>query len=158
MRVGLGYDIHRLAGGRPFPVGGVLIESVRGPLGHSDGDVLLHATIDALLGAAGLGDIGSHFSPDDAQWKDVSSLTLVEHTLKSVKGAGYEVYNLDATVILERPKLAPYIHRIRQTMAEALQLPIAHVNVKAKTNEGLDTLGRGQAVAAHAVVLLEESA
>lgn len=156
MRVGIGYDIHRLAGGRPFPVGGVLIESVRGPLGHSDGDVLLHATIDALMGAAGLGDIGSDFPPEDAQWEGVSSLTLVEHTMKSVKEAGFEVYNLDATVILERPKLNPYIHRIRQTMAKALELPIAHVNVKAKTNEGLDALGRGQAVAAHVVVLLEE--
>lgn len=157
MRVGIGYDIHRLGGGRPFLLGGVTLPSGHGPVGHSDGDALVHAVIDALLGAAGLGDIGTHFPPEDARWQGAASLDLLRLTLRLVKEAGYRVHNVDATVLLEQPKLAPFLPQMRTTLAEALELSLERVSVKAKTNEGLDTLGQGRAVAAQAVALLEEA-
>ncbi|MBI2887485.1 MAG: 2-C-methyl-D-erythritol 2,4-cyclodiphosphate synthase [Chloroflexi bacterium] len=157
MRVGIGYDIHRLAGGRPFLLGGVVIQAPHGPVGHSDGDVLLHAIIDALLGAAGLGDIGRHFPPGDPQWRDVASARLLERTLKLVHQGQFEPYNVDVTIVLERPKLAPYMATMTAALAKVMGLPVERVNLKAKTNEGLDALGQGRAVAAHAVVLLREA-
>ena len=156
MRVGTGYDIHRLGGGRPFLLGGIRIESAQGPVAHSDGDVLVHAIIDAMLGATGLGDIGGHFAPSEPRWQGAAGSTLLDHTLGLVHEAGFQVYNLDSTVILEQPKLAPYIPQIRENLARLLGIAPGTVNVKAKTNEGLDALGQGRAVAAHAVVLLVE--
>ena len=154
MRTGIGYDIHRLVAGRPLVLGGVTIPWETGPLGHSDGDVLLHAIIDAMLGAAGQGDIGKHFPPSDARWKDRSSLALLARTTELVFGLGFRVQNLDATVVLEQPKLQPHIPAMRSAIATALRVGDELVNIKAKTNEGLDAVGRGEAVAAHAIVLL----
>ena len=156
MRVGTGYDIHRLGGGRAFLLGGIRIASAQGPVAHSDGDVLVHAVIDAMLGAAGLGDIGSHFPPSEPRWQGAAGATLLEHTLRLMHEAGFQVYNLDTTVILEQPKLAPYVPQIRENLAQLLGIAPEMVSVKAKTNEGLDALGQGRAVAAHAVVLLVE--
>ncbi len=156
MRIGTGYDIHRLAGGVPFFLGGVAIEYPRGPVGHSDGDVLLHAIIDAVLGAAGMGDIGRHFPPDAPEWRGVASSDLLRHTGVLVRKSGFRVHNIDATVILERPRLAAAIPAICSAIAATLEMEVAAVNVKAKTNEGIGAVGRGRAVAAHAVALLEE--
>lgn len=154
-RIGVGYDVHRLTGGRPFPIGGVLIPYPLGPEGHSDGDVLIHAIIDALLGAAALGDIGAHYPSNDPQWSGIASTILLERTCHLIKEAGYRVGNIDASVILEKPRLAPYLPQVRQTLADTMGLEVGQVSVKAKTNEGLDALGRGNGVAAHAVILLE---
>jgi 2-C-methyl-D-erythritol 2,4-cyclodiphosphate synthase len=158
VRVGQGYDIHRLAGGRPLVLGGVVIPHSQGPSGHSDADPLIHALIDALLGAAGLGDIGAHFPPDDPRWRDAPGAQLLERTLTLVAGAGFRPHNVDATVIVERPVLAPHIVGIRGSLAGLLGLDVGRVNVKAKTNEGFDALGQRRAVAAQVVVLLEEPA
>ena len=155
VRVGVGYDVHRLAGGNPFILGGVRIDYPLGPVGHSDGDVLIHAVIDALLGAAALGDIGAHFPDVDTQWRGIASTVLLEHTCRMIDTAGYKVGNVDATVVLERPKLAPYMQQMRQALADTMKIAVDQVSVKAKTNEGLDAAGRGQAVVAHAVALLE---
>ena len=154
MRVGIGYDIHRLVEGRALVLGGVTIPWAAGPLGHSDGDVLLHAIIDALLGAAGLGDIGLHFPSSDLRWQDADSIALLAQTAEKVFSIGFQVQNVDATIVLERPKLLPHIPVMKQTIAGALNLQEDFVNIKAKTNEGLDAVGEGRAVAAHAVVLL----
>lgn len=156
MRIGIGYDIHRLVEGRPFVLGGVTLPYPQGPLGHSDGDALLHAIIDALLGAAGLGDIGTLFPPDDKAWEGAQSIELLRLAYEQVQGAGYRVHNVDSTVLLERPKLATHIPQMRAAIAAALLIAPDRVSVKAKTNEGLDAVGRGEAIAAHAVVLLEE--
>ena len=153
-RVGIGYDIHRLGGGRPLLIGGVAVPYPQGPVGHSDGDVLLHAVIDALLGAAGLGDIGSHFPPQDERWRGADSRDLLVRTLAIVGKAGYEVGNIDATVVLERPRLAGYMEAIREGIARDAGIEAGSVNVKAKSNEGLNAVGEGRAIAAHAVVLL----
>jgi len=156
LRVGIGYDIHRLAGGRPLILGGVVIPYPAGPVGHSDGDVLLHALIDALLGAAGLGDIGRHFPPSDNQWHGAASRELLTGTMGLILKAGFEVENVDATVVLEQPRLAGYLPRMADCIAEAVGVSPDRVNVKAKTNEGLDAIGERRAVAAHAAVLLHE--
>jgi 2-C-methyl-D-erythritol 2,4-cyclodiphosphate synthase len=155
MRVGIGYDVHRFAEGRPLVLGGVTIEGETGLGGHSDADVLLHAIIDASLGAAGLGDIGSHFPDDDPQWQDAVSAALLERTLSLVRDAGFAPQNIDATVIAERPRLAPHIPAMRERIAGLTGLAESAVNVKAKTNEGLGEIGRGEAIAALAVVLVE---
>jgi len=157
MRVGIGYDIHRFQEGRRLLLGGVEIPGETGLAGHSDADVLLHAIVDALLGAAGLGDLGQHFPPADPQWKDASSLDLLARTLALVREAGFDVENIDATVIAERPKLAPHIPAMRQHIAEALGIAAGRVNVKATTNEGLGAIGRGEGIAAMAVALLTEA-
>lgn len=157
MRVGQGYDIHRLAGGRPFVLGGVVIPHGQGPSGHSDGDPLIHALIDALLGAAGLGDIGAHFPPGDPRWRDAPGILLLERTLALVTGAGFRLHNMDATVIVERPVLAPHITGVRERLAGLLGLEVGSVNVKAKTNEGFGALGQRRAVAVQVVVLLREA-
>jgi len=157
LRVGIGYDIHRLVPGRRFVLGGVALPAERGPLGHSDGDALLHAIIDALLGAAGLGDIGQRFPPGDPAWKDADSRFLAAETASALRTLGWRIANVDATVVLERPKLAPYVDAMREAIAGALGIETACVSVKAKTNEGLDAAGAGEAVVAQAVALLERA-
>lgn len=156
-RVGTGYDLHRLVAGRRLVVGGVEVPSDRGPLGHSDGDVALHAVIDAMLGAAGLGDIGRHFPNDEAQWKDASSLDLLEQTTALVARRGFEVGNVDVTVVLEAPRLRAHIDAMRSAIARVLGVDMERVSVKGKTNEGVDAVGRGEAIAAHAAVLLRRA-
>ncbi|MBW4699064.1 MAG: 2-C-methyl-D-erythritol 2,4-cyclodiphosphate synthase [Aphanocapsa lilacina HA4352-LM1] len=156
MRIGNGYDFHRLVAGRRLILGGVEIPYHLGLLGHSDADLLTHAITDALLGAACLGDIGQHFPPGNPQWQDVSSLLLLSKVLELVGGRGLRLSNVDAVVVAERPKLAPHILAIRQSLAGALGLPLDRLSVKATTNEGLGPVGEGLAMACHAVVLLEE--
>ena len=155
IRVGSGWDLHRLVEGRPLRLGGVEIPSPKGEEAHSDGDVLLHAVIDALLGAAALGDIGTHFPPSDSRWKDADSRHLLRLTLALLTREGWQIGNLDCTVVLESPKLGPHKETIRQTLAEDLDLPVTAVSVKAKTKEGVDAAGRGEAVEAFAAVLIE---
>lgn len=154
-RVGQGWDIHRLVPGRALVLGGVELPSELGELGHSDGDVLYHAIVDAMLGAIGAGDIGRHFPPSDPRWKDVPSRVFAEGAAAILAGAGWRLVNVDSTVILERPRLAPYIDRIRASMAGTLGLPVEAVSVKAKTHEGVDAAGRLEAIEAQAVVLVE---
>ncbi|MBK1727272.1 2-C-methyl-D-erythritol 2,4-cyclodiphosphate synthase [Halorhodospira neutriphila] len=156
MRIGQGFDVHRFAdGGDGFRLGGVPIPYHRGLLAHSDGDVLLHAVTDALLGGAGLGDIGSHFPDDDPQWQDADSALLLRRAVEQVAGQGWSPVNVDATVIAQAPKLAPYVAAMRQATADALALPAQAVNVKATTSERLGFTGRGEGIAALAVILLE---
>ena len=155
-RVGTGYDLHRLVDGRPLIIGGVTIPSARGPLAHSDGDVACHAATDAVLGAATLGDIGHHFPDSDPRWKGASSIALLRHAVAMVTEQRYQVSNLDVTVILESPRIRDYIDAMRAGMAGALDIDVARVSIKGKTNEGVDAIGRGEAIAAHAVVLLKE--
>ena len=155
MRVGIGYDYHRLEAGRKLVLGGVEIPFSKGLAGHSDGDVLTHAVCDALLGAAGLGDIGQHFPDTDPQWKDASSLTLLAQVVERLRAKGLRVAQVDSVIIAEAPKLAPHFARMRETLARALDVAPAEVNVKAKTTEGLEAVGRGEAMAAQAVVTLE---
>jgi 2-C-methyl-D-erythritol 2,4-cyclodiphosphate synthase len=158
MRVGTGYDIHRFDPSRTLVLGGVHFEGEPGLAGHSDADVLLHAIIDALLGAAALGDIGTHFPPNDPQWADANSLRLLEDTLAKLADQGLTVGNIDATLIAEKPRLAAHIAEIRDRIADVLAVDPSRVNVKATTNEGLGAIGRGEGIAAIAVTLLEETA
>jgi 2-C-methyl-D-erythritol 2,4-cyclodiphosphate synthase len=151
---GIGYDRHRFAAGRRLVLGGVEIPHERGLEGHSDADVLTHAVIDALLGAAGLGDIGEHFPDTDPRYRDADSLGLLETVLTTVIAAGFEVENVDSTVIMEAPKLGPHRQEIRERLALALNLPVRRVNVKATTGEGMGFVGRGEGVAALAVASL----
>ncbi len=153
-RVGTGYDLHRLVSGRPLVVGGVTVPADRGPLGHSDGDVACHAVTDAILGAACLGDIGRHFPDSDPRWKGASSLDLLRDAVAMVAAQGFGIGNVDVTVILETPRLRDHIDGMRSAMARALGIDVSRVSVKAKTNEGMDAVGRGDAIAAHATVLL----
>jgi len=153
-RAGTGYDLHRLVPDRPLVVGGVVIPSDRGAFGHSDADVVCHAVIDAMLGAAALGDIGRHFPDSDPCWKNASSLDLLARAARLVAAGGYEVGNVDVTVVLEKPKISGYIDRMRSAMAEALGIDAARVSIKGKTNEGVDAIGRGEAIAAHAIALV----
>lgn len=155
MRIGFGYDSHRLATGRKLILGGVPIPFELGLLGHSDADVLIHALCDAILGAVGAGDIGRHFPDTDAAYRDISSLLLLKRVVGIAAGRGYRVSNADATVVLERPKLAPYLGEMAKHIAEILGIPAARVSVKAKTNEGMGLTGAGEGAAAFAVVLLE---
>ncbi len=157
MRAGTGYDLHRLVEGRPLLLGGVAIPSDRGALGHSDADIVCHAVTDAVLGAACAGDIGRHYPDTDARWKDASSLVLLRESVGYVRSLGFEVVNVDVSVILERPKIAGHIAAIRRSLAAALGIDEGRVSVKGKTNEGLDAVGRGEAVAAHAVALLRRA-
>ncbi|MDR0399576.1 MAG: 2-C-methyl-D-erythritol 2,4-cyclodiphosphate synthase [Treponema sp.] len=154
-RIGLGRDLHRLVLGRPFLLGGLRLESERGELGHSDGDVLAHAVTDALLGAAGLGDIGALFPPSDPQWRDADSLELLKKAWALVKGQGWDLVNLDCVVCCEEPRLLPRREEIRASLAGALGVPPARVFVKGKTAEGLGPVGEGRAVEALAICLLE---
>jgi len=155
MRIGVGYDVHRLAAGRPLILGGVTIPHEKGLDGHSDADVLLHAIGDALLGAAALGDIGAHFPDTDAEWEGADSLKLLRRVGAAVQGAGYRPHNVDATVVLERPKLRPHIDAMRANTAGALGMDVGRVSVKATTNEGLGPVGAEEGAVAHAVCTLQ---
>lgn len=155
MRIGHGYDVHRLVEGRKLILGGVDIPYEKGLLGHSDADVLLHAISDALLGAAALGDIGKHFPPDDPEFLDADSLMLLKKVNALLKEKGYTVGNVDATVIAQRPKLLPYIEEMRKAIAAALEVPLDCVSVKATTEEKLGFTGSGDGIAAHSVALIE---
>lgn len=157
MRIGHGYDVHRLVPGRPLILGGVTVPSEVGLLGHSDADVLTHAIIDALLGAAALGDIGAHFPDTDDRWKGANSIDLLRLVHRQLTDAGYAVGNVDATVVLQRPKLRPHIDEIRTTLARALRCSIGRVSVKATTGEGMGFVGTGEGAVAHAVCLLTPS-
>jgi 2-C-methyl-D-erythritol 4-phosphate cytidylyltransferase / 2-C-methyl-D-erythritol 2,4-cyclodiphosphate synthase len=153
-RAGVGYDLHRLVSGRPLVLGGVTLPSDRGALGHSDADVVCHAVTDAILGAACLGDIGRHFPDSDPLWKDASSLDLLRRAAALVAEGGFEVGNVDVTVILESPKIRDYVDAMRAAVAGAIGVDVARVSIKGKTNEGVDAVGRGEAVAAHAIALI----
>jgi 2-C-methyl-D-erythritol 2,4-cyclodiphosphate synthase len=155
---GIGYDSHRLAAGRRLVIGGVEIPHARGLDGHSDADVLAHAVTDALLGAAGLGDIGEHFPDTDERWRDADSIELLEAAVGMVRSHGLEVLNVDCTVIMQEPKLAPYREAIRARIAAAVGVEPARVNVKASTGEGIGFVGRGEGVAALAVAGLQSRA
>ena len=153
-RAGIGYDLHKLVEGRKLILGGIEIPFEKGLLGHSDADVLSHAITDALLGAAALGDIGTHFPDTDPEWEGASSLELLQRVVEMITTDGYSIRNIDAVVIAERPKLGPHIGRIREALGRALRISIECISVKAKTNEGLGIVGRGEAIAAQAVVLI----
>ena len=157
MRVGIGYDYHRLEAGRKLILGGVEIPHSKGLAGHSDGDVLTHAICDALLGAAGLGDLGQHFPDTDPKWKGASSLKLLAQVVEMLRAQGLRPTQVDSVVLAEEPKLAPHFVRMRETLARVLGVEPAEVNVKAKTTEGLEALGRGEAMAAQAIALLESA-
>ena len=156
-RIGSGHDTHRLVAGRPLILGGVRIESDRGAQGHSDGDALSHALADAILGAVCEGDLGVHFPDSDQQWKNADSLQLLARVYWLARERGYHLVNADATIMLERPKLREHIATMRETLATTLQVDVSCVSVKAKTGEGLDAVGRGEAVTVAAVVLLQQS-
>ena len=156
MRIGSGYDVHKLAEGRDCIIGGVKIPYEKGLLGHSDADVLLHAIADALLGAAALGDIGRHFPDNDPQYKGADSRKLLSRVLGLILGEGYCIINIDATIIAQKPKMAPHIEQMRKNIAETLQIDLKQINVKATTEEGLGFTGAGLGIAASAVCLLEE--
>jgi 2-C-methyl-D-erythritol 2,4-cyclodiphosphate synthase len=155
-RVGIGYDLHRLAAGRKLILGGIELPFDKGPEGHSDGDALAHAICDALLGAAGLGDIGTHFPDTDPQWKGSPSLIFLEHVRGLLAERHLRIAHIDAIVIAERPKLGTHFPAMREALAGALDVEPSRINLKAKTNEGVDAVGRGEAIAAQAVAMLEE--
>ena len=157
LRIGHGYDVHRLVEGRPLILGGMAVPYEKGLDGHSDADVLLHAIMDALLGAAALGDIGRHFPDSDPAYAGVSSMVLLKSVGGILKHAGYAVVNIDATVLAQAPKLAPYIEEMRRRIAEALGIDYDRVSVKATTEEGLGFTGEGRGIAAHAVALIEKT-
>ncbi|MBI5474166.1 MAG: 2-C-methyl-D-erythritol 2,4-cyclodiphosphate synthase [Ignavibacteriae bacterium] len=150
-RVGIGFDVHRLAAGRKLVLGGVEIPHEKGLDGHSDADVLLHAIMDALVGAAALGDIGKHFPNTDPRYKDISSLTLLKHVGNLLAGEKYSIVNIDATVVLEKPKILPFVEQMRRNIASTLFIDVEQVSVKATTNEGLGFIGHGEGAVAHAV-------
>jgi 2-C-methyl-D-erythritol 2,4-cyclodiphosphate synthase len=157
MRIGHGYDVHRLTAGRKLVVGGVEIPYVLGLDGHSDADVLVHAVMDALLGAAAMGDIGKLFPDSDPQYSGISSILLLETVARRLKDAGYRVGNVDATIVAQKPKMAPYLPEMVQILAKSLQVPVDRVNIKATTEEHLGFTGREEGIAAHAVCLLMET-
>ena len=154
-RVGQGYDLHRLVSGRPLVLGGVRVPHARGLDGHSDADVLAHAVGDALLGALGDGDLGTHFPSSDERWRDASGATLLGEITRRVAGAGFAIGNVDATLIAQEPRLAPHRVEIQEGLAKQLGIDAARVNVKLKSTDGLGAIGRGECIAAQAVVLLE---
>lgn len=154
MRVGLGYDVHKLVENRRLILGGVDIPYEKGLLGHSDADVLLHAIMDAMLGAAALGDIGKHFPDTDPAYSGISSIKLLEHTASLIKAHGYTVGNIDATIIAQRPKMAPHIDAMRENVAAAAGVPKESINIKATTEEGLGFTGSGEGISSQAICLL----
>lgn len=155
MRIGHGYDVHRLVEGRKCIIGGVDIESPLGLLGHSDADVLLHAISDAILGAAAMGDIGHLFPDTDDKWKGADSLKLLEEVVRQVNDRGYSIVNIDSTILAQAPKMAPYIYDMRKNIAEACKIDVDSVSVKATTEEGLGFTGTKQGIAAHAVCIID---
>ncbi len=156
VRCGIGYDLHRRETGRKLIIGGIELAFDKGPAGHSDGDVLAHALCDALLGAAGLGDIGTHFPDTDPKWKGANSLIFLEHAKKLLAEKNFAIEHVDAVVILERPKLGPHFPKMREALARALGVPAEKIHLKAKTNEGVDAVGRGEAIAAQVVATISE--
>ncbi len=154
-RAGIGYDLHRLAEGRKLILGGIELPFHKGPVGHSDGDALAHALCDALLGAAGLGDIGTHFPDTDPKWKDVSSLRFLERVRDLLAEHEFRIAHIDAIIITEKPKLGPHFPAMREALAKSLGISASTINLKAKTNEGVDAIGRGEAIAAQVIVTLE---
>jgi 2-C-methyl-D-erythritol 2,4-cyclodiphosphate synthase len=154
VRCGIGYDLHRLAEGRKLIIGGIELPFDKGPVGHSDGDVLAHALCDALLGAAGLGDIGTHFPDSDPKWKGANSLRFLEHARKLLDEKRFTIEHVDAVVVLERPKLGPHFSKMREALGKSLGVPAEKIHLKAKTNEGVDAVGRGDAIACHVVATL----
>lgn len=155
MRCGIGYDLHRLQEGRKLMIGGIEIPFEKGSVGHSDGDVLSHALCDALLGAASLGDIGTHFPDTDPKWKGASSLVFLEHARKLLEERNFTISHVDAVVISERPKLGPHFPAMRGALAKALGVGVDRISLKAKTNEGVGEIGRGEAIACHAIATVE---
>ena len=155
MRCGIGYDLHRLEPGRKLIIGGLHLPFDKGPAGHSDGDVLAHALCDALFGAAGLGDIGTHFPDTDPQWKNADSMQFLEHAANLLAKKDFSIEHIDAVVILEKPKLGPHFPAMREKLAKALAISPDRIHLKAKTNEGVDAIGRGEALAAWVVATLE---
>ncbi len=153
-RCGIGYDLHRLGKGRPLIIGGIELPFDKGPVGHSDGDVLAHAMCDALLGAGGLGDIGTHFPDTDPKWKGASSLVFLKHAKKLLADGNFAIEHIDAVIITEKPKLGPHFPKMREALAKALGITPEKIHLKAKTNEGVDAIGRGEAIAAHVVATL----
>ena len=158
IRIGIGNDIHKLVNDRPLIIGGVTIPYEKGNLGHSDGDALLHSIIDALLGALALGDVGSHFPDNDMKYKDADSGLLLKIVVNICHKEGYEINNIDSTVILQKPKLAPYILKIRENIAQITNTDIDRISVKAKTNENIGAIGEGNAIATYAVASLTKKA
>jgi 2-C-methyl-D-erythritol 2,4-cyclodiphosphate synthase len=157
MRVGLGYDVHRLVPDRPLVLGGVTVPFPRGLLGHSDADVICHAVGDALLGAAALGDLGSHFPESDPRWKGVSSLELLKQISGLIRRKGFRIVNIDATLAAEEPRIGPHVPEMRRRLAVALEIPVEQVSVKATTTEGLGPAGTGQGMAAYAAAAIDEA-
>jgi len=157
VRIGHGFDAHRLVAGRPFIVGGVRVPAEFGPLGHSDADVLAHAISDALLGAAALGDLGAHFPDSDERWRDADSLTLLHECVAMLARAGYRIGNIDATIVVQLPKLAPHLLAMRERIATTTSIALDEVSIKAKTSEGLGYTGDGSGIAAYAVALIERA-
>jgi 2-C-methyl-D-erythritol 2,4-cyclodiphosphate synthase len=153
-RCGIGYDLHRLVEGRKLILGGMEVPFEKGPAGHSDGDVIAHALCDALLGAAGLGDIGKHFPDTDPRWKDAKSVLFLEHVRTLLDTENFAIEHIDVVVILERPKLGPHFPKMREVLAKSLRVTAAKVHLKAKTNEGVDAVGRGEAIACYVVATL----
>lgn len=156
-RIGFGNDIHRLVENRPLILGGVKIPAEKGAVGHSDADALTHAVTDAILGALALGDIGSHFSDKDAKWKNADSFVFLKQTVELMKQKGFAVVNIDSTINLEKPKLRPFIEKMRENLARILEVNVSDVSVKAKTGEAVDAVGNSEAIKAEAVVLLENT-
>ena len=154
VRCGIGYDLHRLAEGRRLIIGGVEVQFDKGPVGHSDGDVVAHAMCDALLGAAGFGDIGTLFPDTDPKWKGANSLLFLEHVRKLLDEKRFVIEHIDVVVILERPKLGPHFPKMREALGKSLGVPPEKIHLKAKTNEGVDAVGRGEAIASHVVATL----
>ncbi len=156
MRIGFGYDVHRLVLNRKLILGGVVVPYLKGLEGHSDADVLLHAIADALLGAAAMGDIGKHFPDTDPKYKDISSLILLKHVAELLRTNSYEINNIDSTVVLQQPKIAPFIQMMRENIARTLGISVDKVSVKATTNEGLGFIGMGEGAAVYAVASINE--
>ena len=154
IRIGNGYDIHKLVTGRPLILGGIEIPHTLGLLGHSDADVLIHAIMDALLGALGMGDIGHYFPPSDPKWKGANSKILLEQVAQLITSAGWRIGNIDSTVVAEQPKLKPYLKEMRSAIARVLKIEISQISIKATTNEKLGAVGREEGICAYAVVLL----
>lgn len=156
MRIGLGYDVHKLVLDRKLILGGIEINYIKGLLGHSDADVLLHAIMDSILGAAALGDIGTHFPDTNDKYKGISSLSLLKEVGKLMQSSGYKIGNIDATIIAQRPKMSPYIPEMRKNIADTLNISLDKINIKATTEEGLGFTGSGEGISSQSICLLEE--
>lgn len=155
-RIGLGYDLHQLCEGRDLIIGGIKIPHTKGLLGHSDADVLIHAIIDAMFGALALGDIGTHFPDIDEQYKGISSVILLKHAKELIKKNGYKINNIDCNIIVQQPKMKPYIPDMQKTLANALEVDVNLISIKAKTNEHVDAVGEEKAIEANAIVMLQK--